>query len=732
MLYVKVAVYSNIDKLLTYKAGTDLNIQPGCRVIVPLGRKYATGLVTEVATSLSGISEIKIKPIHKLIDETPVIDEKMIKLGLWAADYYLAAPGKMFSAMLSALNKSISRRIITLSQPDIETDKLSEGEKRIIEYLKVKRKKRALFLDIEKAIEINIDFSVKTLKEKGIVTDIDEAKLYKVKAKTFKIWLDSGQKPGEIRLNPYQKQALEKIEAGIDKGSYRTFLLLGITGSGKTEVYIRAAKHCLESGRQAIVLVPEIFLTPQILERFRQEFKDKIALFHSALRPSERLNEWQKMKTGEANIVIGTRSAIFAPFTNPGLIIVDEEFDGSYKQESTPRYNARDLAVYRGSLSNAAVILGSATPSVETYSNAKTGKYEFINLPERIASRPMPEVKIIDLKFEPGFDNSMFLSEEMLKELRATLDNKEQAILFINRRGFSSYVFCPKCGYIEKCPNCDIPLIYHRHEDALVCHYCDTAKKPDQLCPSCGKKLLYKGIGTQKVEDVIAKLFPDKRIERVDIDSMEDAARYFKVYNAIKNREIDILIGTQMIAKGFDFPEVTFVGVVSIDTVLNLPDFRSEERVFQLLMQVAGRTGRGDKPGKVIIQTYNPLNTAVQSVKNYETEKFYEEQLEIRKKLFYPPFARLIQIIVQDKSEEKCSETAEAVRKQMDSFISKAGIKSINILGPAPAPLTRIRGKYRYSIILKGRSLADLNRVARQIKDTGKDMSIIVDPINML
>ncbi len=735
MNYIKVAVYANIDRLLTYKTDLDVSDKKGCRVIVPLGRKYASGVIIEqlAGGKSNNLPEEKIKQVYKFLDEKPVIDDKMIKLGLWASDYYLSAPGTIFSAMLSALNKIVSRRVIALVLPAADLEKLGDNEKKIIEFLKSKRRKRAFFKDMEKKLGIkDTDGAVKALKEKGIITDADEAAINIVKSKMFGQDTIGQDKAKEIELNSFQKEALGKISENIGKNQYKTFLLFGITGSGKTEVYIRAVKCCIQKGRKAIVLVPEIFLTPQMLERFQQEFKDSIAVFHSGLKQSERLNEWQKMKDGAVDIVIGTRSAVFAPFADLGLIIVDEEFDSSFKQENNPKYNARDLAVYRGKISNATVILGSATPSIETYNNARSGKYEFIKLPERIAARPMPEVKIIDLKFDSKVEKFFFLSETLLQEMRASLGNNEQVILFINRRGFSNYVLCRKCGYVEKCVNCDIPLIYHKHDDMFICHYCGFEKKPEVFCPMCKTRLLYKGVGTQKVEEIISKFFPGKKIERIDIDSMRDKQRYFEVYKAIKDREVDILIGTQMIAKGFDFPEVTFVGVVSIDTILNLPDFRSEERVFQLLMQVAGRTGRGDKPGKVIIQTFNPGNTAIQSVKNYETEKFYEEQIKIRKKLNYPPFSRLAQIIVHDKNEEKCAKSADEARNHIDVLIKRENIKSIGILGPAPAPLSRIRGKYRYSIILKGTSLSDLNYIAREMKTGIKGLEITIDPINVL
>ena len=440
------------------------------------------------------------------------------------------------------------------------------------------------------------------------------------------------------------------------------------------------------------------------------------------------------MKNSEVDVVVGTRSAVFAPFESPGLIVVDEEFDSSYKQDSEPRYSARDCAVYRAALCGATVVLGSATPSAETYYNAVTGKYGMLKLPERVSKRPMPEIEVVDLKIDANKNNGLFLSNNLIKGMQDSLDSGGQVILFISRRGYSNYNFCMDCGTVEKCVNCDIPLVYHKTTNKLKCHYCDYEKPPALICPKCKKPIAYKGAGTQRVEDVINKFFPDKKIERIDMDSMSDKSEYFKVYNRIKNKEIDILIGTQMITKGFDFPEVTFVGVVSIDTVLNLPDFRSEERVFELLMQVAGRTGRGEKPGRVVIQTFNPQNPAIEMTRTYSTEKFYEEQLKIRKELGYPPFGKMMQVIIQDENEEKAFNDAEKIADIVQKTINKEAMKMISILGPAEAPLSRIRNKYRVSIILKSKNAKSLNIIGRAIKQNsrGLDVAVIVDPVNTL
>ena len=731
MSYVKTAVFSNVESLLTYKAPDAGHEKVGCRVIVPLGSKTATGLVIEVSQT-PDISADKIKPIKSFMDETPVMSADMIKLGLWISDYYLAAPGITFSSMLAPLYKMVSKKIVRLTDETIE---LKGRQMDVAEYLKDKDHNEATFAAMEKDLKISGLHGVIAAMEKKGILEIEEKESVKgIKKKRVKPETGADETVQKITLNSHQKNAVDEITEALKTNKYKTFLLFGTTGSGKTEVYIRAAQHAIAEGKKVIILVPEIFLTPQVTERFKNVFQDKTAIYHSGLKPAERVHEWERMKSGEVDVVVGTRSAIFAPFDNLGLIVVDEEFDSSYKQDNEPRYSARDCAVYRATLTNAVVVLGSATPSAESYNNAVTGKYGMLSLPERVSKRPMPEIEVVDLKIDANKNNGLFLSNNLIKGMHDALDANGQVILFISRRGYSNYNFCMTCGTVEKCVNCDIPLVYHKTTNKLKCHYCDYEKPPALICPSCKKPIAYKGAGTQRVEDVITQFFPDKKIERIDIDSMSDKSEYFNVYNRIKNKEIDILIGTQMITKGFDFPEVTFVGVVSIDTVLNLPDFRSEERVFELLMQVAGRTGRGEKPGKVVIQTFNPFNPAIEMVRKYETEKFYEEQLKIRKDFDYPPYGKMMQIVIQDENEEKAFSDADKVAEIIQRAIVKEKMKMISILGPAEAPLSRLRNKFRVSMILKCKNAKSLNILGRAVKQEsrGMDVAVVVDPVNTL
>jgi primosomal protein N' (replication factor Y) len=731
MNYLKVAVFANIDNLLTYSTDSqDANLI-GRRAAVPLGERFATGVIIETS-SKPDIETSKIKPVQQIMDPEPVLSDELVQLGLWAADYYICGPGIVFATMLAPLAKLSSLKMIKLvKQPEA---KLGNKQQAVMDYLNRRRGKKSNTADIQD----NIDFKdlskvIKELEDMGLIESEGRVRVRERRKELTEP--DKGAGDGkEVELNTEQAGAAEKIKQSIDKNIYNTFLLMGITGSGKTEVYIKAAEHAVAKGKKVIVLVPEIFLTPQITERFTRAFSGRIAIYHSGLPESERMFEWQAMRDGAVDVVVGTRSAIFAPFDRPGLIIVDEEFDPSYKQENDPRYNARDTAVKRASMCGATVVLGSATPSVETYYNASSGKYTLLLLPERAQGRPMPEIKVVDLKYDMNKMKDMFFSDELIREMRAAMDENGQAILFLNRRGFSSFIFCRECGHIEKCENCDIPLVYHKEGSILKCHYCGFEKDPQLICPACKKPLFFKGLGTQRIEDVVGKFFPDKKVLRVDIDSMKDKSGYFEVYRKIKDKEIDILVGTQMIAKGFDFPEVTFVGVVSVDTILNLPDFRADERVYQLLTQVAGRTGRGDKPGIVVIQTFNPDSLGIKSAAKYDSKGFYEGQVKIRQEYSYPPFGRLLQVIIQDASEELCCKIAEKIGDKIREIMEKHKMTGIKVLGPAPAPLSRLRNKYRYSIILKGASGKDLNVIGREVRRESRrgDVAIIVDPINTL
>ena len=506
-----------------------------------------------------------------------------------------------------------------------------------------------------------------------------------------------------------QKEALKEIDRSINNRESDVFLLHGITGSGKTEVYLQAIGKILKQGRSCIVLVPEISLTPQAVERFKSRFKEEVALFHSRLTQGQKYREWKKLKDGICHIVVGARSAIFSPIQNLGLIIVDEEHDSSYKQQDVPRYNAVSVSIMRARLKNAVVVLGGATPSLESYFKAKRGEYKLIELTERIEKRPLPKVKILDMRQElierkrKRIIFSRFLSEHIEK----ALGNKEQVMLFLNRRGFSTYANCKKCGYVERCKKCNVALNYHSDRKIFLCHYCNYQKEYISICPSCKSAYLdYFGFGTQRVESELHRYFPTISVSRMDTDSTKKRESHKKILGDFASRKTQILVGTQMIAKGHDFPMVTLVGVVSADTALNLPDYRAAERTFQVLTQVAGRAGRGFSPGEVIIQTYVPGHYTIQSAINHDYKDFYKKEIMLRKELFLPPFSNMIYLSLRSYKEERAKECAGLLARYL---LKKRLSGLIKQDGPCQAVVYRLRRQYRWNIILRVKDLDEFN-----------------------
>ncbi len=537
-----------------------------------------------------------------------------------------------------------------------------------------------------------------------------------------------------LKLTAEQAQALETITPYIKNNQFKVFLLHGITGSGKTEVYLQAISEGLKAGKGAIVLVPEIALTPQTVERFKSRFGETIAVLHSKLSRKERLLQWRRIQAGEAEIVIGARSAVFAPIENLGLIVIDEEHETTYKQyDATPRYQARDVAIMRAKFNNAVTILGSATPSLETFYNTSINKSIYLNLPCRIDHKPLAEVEIVDMKEEHKMGNYGIFSNKLKQEIAVRLKRQEQVIIFLNRRGFATFIQCLDCGATLKCPNCEITLTYHFHDKMLKCHYCYFQKTAPEVCPKCqGTQIKYSGTGTQKVENELQKLFPQVKISRMDLDTTKKRGSHENILSFFQSQG-DILVGTQMIAKGLDFPKITLVGVISVDVGLNLPDFRASERIFALLTQVAGRAGRGQRPGLVIIQTYNPDNPTIQFAKTQDYHSFYANEISFRKELNYPPFAHLANIIVKGKEEEHTIKLAQTIAAHL-RMMNKA--QTSLILGPAPCPLTKIKQEYRWQILLKGspKSLQELLKTVSARISIPKDLKITIDidPIGLL
>ncbi len=530
-------------------------------------------------------------------------------------------------------------------------------------------------------------------------------------------------------LTAHQGQALRAMHAALDAGAFRTMLLHGITASGKTQLYLEAIDHVLRQGRAAICLIPEIALTPQTIDRFRGWFREEVAVWHSRLTARQRALEWTKLAAGRCRIVVGARSAVFAPVQRLGLIILDEEHDSSYKQEGSPHYHTRTVACARARLMKAAVLLGSATPSIESYHAARQGDAELLHLPERIEGRPLPPVEIIDLREElGGRRRGGPLSLRLTRMLQQTIERGEQAMLLLNRRGFARIAQCQTCGTVERCQRCSVPLIYHAGQQALICHYCNFRKVPQEVCPHCRKGYLrFRGTGTERVESELHRLFPGGAIARMDRDTTRQRDSHRQLYEALKSRRVSVLVGTQMIAKGLDFPGVTLVGVVSADTSLNLPDFRAGERTFDLLTQVAGRAGRGERAGRVLIQTYCPEHYAIRAARQHDYQGFYGAEIRMRRQLKLPPFVHLVELTVQGGSRQRVEEAAERLAEVLRRATRG---KRISLLGPAPHRIPRLRRTYRTCLVLKGPRAEAIGRLVRTVLQPGRkfqSLPVIVD-----
>jgi primosomal protein N' (replication factor Y) len=545
-------------------------------------------------------------------------------------------------------------------------------------------------------------------------------------------------------LYPQQREALESIKKQLARGSFSTFLLHGVTGSGKTEVYYQAIRHVMDLGLQAILLVPEIALAVYMEGLLRSRLGDRLAVYHSGLSEGERYDQWMKMARGEVPLVIGARSALFAPFPNLGLVIVDEEHDPSYKQEEGARYQARDAAVVRGKLANACVLLGSGTPSVQSYYNASRERYTLLKMPERIEQRPLPEVQVIDMKaFASEGKDEEILSPVLLGALEGAMASGKQAILFLNRRGFHRVHLCRSCGKPVRCPNCEVSLTYHLRENRLACHYCGFHSPPQTLCPACGRESLRSyGFGTERLETELKELYPRLRLARMDRDSTRKKGYTFELLKQFSRREIDVLVGTQMVTKGYDFPDVTLVGVIGADFSLGFPDFRAGERTFQILSQVAGRAGRGEHPGRVMIQTYYPDHYAVTTARDHDYLSFFQKEIELREQLGYPPFSFLACLRLQGNHKQKAEDMA---RKTAERMIQVTGTwpkrgKDLQVLGPVEAPLSKLKGKYRWQIFIRSKGPNVLHvflkkvgeDLKKMLRGSGVSLTIDIDPYQML
>lgn len=576
--------------------------------------------------------------------------------------------------------------------------------------------------------------AVEVLARKGLVT-VEEREFYR--APDYHEKAHGGQK---FALNADQAAAHEAILRALETRQFQTFLLHGITGSGKTEVYLQAIEVCLAQGRDAIMLVPEISLTPQTVGRFHARFHEQIAVLHSGLSAGERYDEWRRALRGEVRIVVGARSAVFAPLANLGMIVADEEHDTSYKQAETPRYHARDVAIMRAKISHAVCVLGSATPSIESYRNSETGKSHRLDLPKRATRSALPEVRIVDMRAEAReMKGQIILSRTLEEAVRARIAAREQVILLLNRRGHSPFVLCPKCGWVAQCDNCNVSLTYHSHGAALRCHYCNAEHPRPGVCRKCHfNPLLYLGMGTQKAEEYLMRTFSGARVERMDADTTSGKGGHAKILGRFAEGEIDLLIGTQMLAKGHDYPGVTLVGVIHGDAGLSIPDFRAAEQTFQLLTQVAGRAGRGGKAGEVYIQTYRPKHYAVRAAETHDYASFYRQEVAFRESAGYPPFRRMAHFTVESEDPALAERHAMILHRVVRGQVESLGFSGVQLLGPAPATIKRVNTKYRWNLGALSRSAQRLNELVRaaraafQSQAAGKvQLKIDLDPYGM-
>jgi primosomal protein N' (replication factor Y) (superfamily II helicase) len=801
-LYCDVSLPVPLDQPFTYGLPETLRhrVMVGSRILVPFGTRKLTGVILRCHDEKPSMAA---RDALRLIDSEPVLDGELLALGKWIAGYYCASLGDVLRGMLPLASEIRRGKIWSLTDAGRDAARQllldSTPDDPVTQVLRMLEKRPLSAAYLTKALPL-ADKAIRSLERKGfivveqvqterdplrapadrlrveLVGEVGDARLNKperelraflelhpgshnlkdledavknaspaarslarkglVSLKPETVPVNAGAVRTRHQLNPAQQAAFEQIRDGIQSKQFHTFLLYGVTGSGKTEVYLNAIDESLAEGRGALLLVPEIALTPAMAGQFFSRFGDRVAILHSAFTDVERTEQWRRIRSGAASVVVGTRSGVFAPVRNLGLIVVDEEHDGSYKQEETPRYHGRDVAVVRAQAAGACVVLGSATPSLESRYNAEKGKYTLIELPGRIEARPMPTVELIDMRQEfLETRKQATFSRKLLDALGGRLENGEQTIVLLNRRGFSSFVSCRSCGERVQCCNCSLTLTFHKRDRRLLCHYCGYAEKVPSLCPKCQSEHIYfAGLGSERVEEELHQAFPSARIARLDRDTVSGKRQYETILHDFREGSYDILVGTQMIAKGHDIPNVTLVGVVSADIGLGMPDFRAAERTFQLLTQVAGRAGRGSVPGIVLVQTINPDHYAVRLAAAQDYHAFYDKELNFRRMMLYPPFSAMANVLV--RAEKK--EAAMRMSSELGMLLSPPPEK-LRVMGPAEAPVPRLKNEYRYQFLIKASSRKSLNELlvrarafAVERKWGATALVIDVDPLTLM
>lgn len=748
--FAQVLIPAPLKEPLLYSVPKEFaaEVAPGSRVLIPLQRRTVTGIVLE--TCRDNPRSVQTKAILELLDDRPILDVHLLRLARWIADYYLASIGEVLATMLPPNSRRESRQLVYLKGAGAAVEDEFSG--RILNILEQAKGKIGFAALARRFPGQSLHRALARLERRGVI-ELREHMARQRKTQAAEAGETRASAPQEIVLNAEQDAALSAVGARARAGGFEPFLLHGVTGGGKTEVYLRAMEAARESGRKSLILIPEISLTPQLLDRLLARFPGRIGVLHSGLTASQRWAQWRQIAWGRVDVVIGARSAVFAPLPELGLIVVDEEHDSSYKQEEGVRYHGRDVAVVRAKLQGCPVILGSATPSLESYENCRQGRYRLLEIQRRVADRPLPRIEAIDLRrqfFSDGTardgknavgrrDASGLIAPGFARALQENFAAGRQSLIFLNRRGFANFLQCAGCGYVWRCPACSVTLTLHLRENLLSCHHCEFRRPKTEVCPDCAQPALAPvGSGTERVEEALKRLLPEARVARMDRDTTGRRGSHEEIIRRWERGHIDVLVGTQMITKGHDVFGVTLVGALLADLSLSLPDFRAAERTFQLLSQVAGRAGRGDDPGRVIVQTYTPDHYVIEHLLAHDYKGFFAMEAEFRRALGYPPFGRLVNLRIDGADGAAVEAQGKRLADGLRAFCRSARrAGAMEVLGPAPAPIEKLRNRYRWQILLRGRRSAPLLELARRARELlprsrSARLHIDVDPHTML